>query len=598
MSNLVDKILKISRKTAFDFRKYAYPEDELSYLFSQWVDYYKMKFAICNLIKPKNILEIGVRYGYSAVTFLKAAPHASYIGIDNDSATFGGSTGAFHWAKKITEGHKADFLLSDTQKMKSLPGTFYDLIHIDGQQDGDGTFHDLEMALEKGRYILVDGFFWSTENMLSSTFFMKKYSRFFEYSVIIPGYAGDLLIKTKDNAKNMFSGQSKQYSLLRDYYDRSYYLSDCGGYEAFSETNGTELDERLRAVYALVNPRKDKRILDIGCGRGELAYAISQSGALVVGLDYSKDAIEIAKKTFRQYPDGHLEFLTSEVLDYKTDEKFDIIIASDIIEHIEQEILIKVLKKVSALLKEDGRFIIHTAPNLLNYQYGYSKRRKLIKQAGSYIPANPRSFYEDLMHINEFTPGRLNRVLKSIFTDTLTWVNHFPDLAGSLERRFHKNDFAYADSVFAIASNGNIDKQDVLASISQYELDRENIFIEIGIKEAVSVMASSKLVKLPLTIYNKCESKIASFHPNPVYLSYHWTTETGGLIIHDGIRTPLNSPILPGEFLETFINVVTPGKPGNYVLQITLVQEGCFWFEDVVDNLPLKLDIHVNEPYV
>jgi hypothetical protein len=64
MSGVLNKIFKIKRKTSFDFRKYAYPNDELSYLFDKWVDYYRMKYSICKAISPKSILETGVRYGY------------------------------------------------------------------------------------------------------------------------------------------------------------------------------------------------------------------------------------------------------------------------------------------------------------------------------------------------------------------------------------------------------------------------------------------------------------------------------------------------------------------------------------------------------
>lgn len=590
MRNIIDIMEKVYKKTDFDFREYANPKDELSHLFEQWVDYYKMKYAICRAIKPKRILEIGVRYGYSAISFLKAAPYASYLGIDNDSATFGGSIGAFQWAKKITEKYKADFLLSDTQKLTSLPGEFYDLIHIDGQQDGDGTFHDLEMALEKGNFILVDGFFWSTENMLSSTYFMKKYSDFFEYAVIVPGYAGDLLIKTKDRARNIFSDKSKNYLYLKNWYNKNYYLTDCGGYENFAESNGMVIDDRLRAVYSIADPKQDESILDIGCGRGELAYVLSKSGCNVIGLDYSNDAIEIAKKTYGQCQLKNLEFICIDVLDYNTERKFDKIIASDVFEHIEQDMLAKVIEKVLELLKEDGSFIVHTYPNLLKYKYGHSKKRNQAKACGSYIPRNPRSYYEDLMHINEFTPARLRNVLRSSFKHTLTWVNQYPDIAGSLNKKYTKSDFMNADSIFSIATNSVLSKEKVLASIMQTEIDRNEISIRIETKFGSLQLLPSRLVNLNLIIHNNCKEKLASFEPYPVYLSYHWVNEKGEIIIHDGIRTALNIPILPGRYLDTFINIMTPDKPGKYYLQITMVQENCFWFEKYIEGLPLQLE--------
>ncbi len=175
---MIDKIFEIKKNVDFDFRKYTYGNDPLKYLFDEWVDYYKLKFAICKAIDPKSILEIGVRYGYGAITFLNACPDASYLGIDNNSDTFGASIGAIKWAKEITKGFNVEFLIANTQELKEFPGDYFDLIHIDGQQDGDGTYRDLELALGKGYFILVDGYYWSKENMLSSTYFTEK-SEFF-----------------------------------------------------------------------------------------------------------------------------------------------------------------------------------------------------------------------------------------------------------------------------------------------------------------------------------------------------------------------------------------------------------------------------------
>ncbi|WP_090673911.1 methyltransferase domain-containing protein [Paenibacillus tianmuensis] len=45
-----------------------------------------------------------------------------------------------------------------------------------------------------------------------------------------------------------------------------------------------------KGAVELLNPAKGERILDLGCGTGDLAYEINQTGAAVTGLDLS-DAI-------------------------------------------------------------------------------------------------------------------------------------------------------------------------------------------------------------------------------------------------------------------------------------------------------------------
>lgn len=91
---------------------------------------------------------------------MDAAP-AAYLGINNDSDTFGGMRGAINWARRITPESRARFLLADSQNMPQFPGDAYDLIHIDGQQDDMGWSGDLRKAIRQGRHILVDGYFWT-----------------------------------------------------------------------------------------------------------------------------------------------------------------------------------------------------------------------------------------------------------------------------------------------------------------------------------------------------------------------------------------------------------------------------------------------------
>lgn len=229
---MLDELISIYNNTDYDFRDYAFPNDELSYLFNEWVEYYRMKYAIAKMIQPKSILEIGVGYGYNAITFLKASKNATYLGI-NDSGNIDKAEKEVNWAKKLTKNYNSDFLLANSRSITALPGDFYDLIHVDAKYDGDETFHNLELALEKGSWILVDSHFWSNENLFSVTYFLNKYKDFIDFSFTIPACAGELLIKIKDSAKHIFTKYAdKNYSNLKSTYNSNYFLGDCGGYDS------------------------------------------------------------------------------------------------------------------------------------------------------------------------------------------------------------------------------------------------------------------------------------------------------------------------------------------------------------------------------
>lgn len=591
---MFEEILTNYLKTSFDFRKYTCREDELSYLFEEWIDYYKMKYAIAKALQPKSILEIGVRYGYSAIAFLEASENGTYLGIDNNSNTFGGKEGAIDWAKKITEDFDAEFLLADTQSMTSFPGEFYDLIHIDGQQDGDGTFHDLELALEKGKWILVDGYFWSNENLLSSTHFIKKYKDFIECAIILPSYAGELLLKTNESAKNIFNKYNdKKYSVLEKMYSEHYFLEDCGGFESFKRNKGLALeDHRLIATYQLTDPHVDMEILDIGCGRGELSYALSLAKAKVTGIDYSESAIEIAKETFLNNTlTNNLNFIKNDFLNYNFNKKFDRIIATDFVEHIEAQKLQLMVQKISSLLTENGIFIIHTAPNKLYYQHAYEEKRKMAKEAGGYLPKNPRTFYEDMMHINEQTPQNLNDLLSEYFPFVLTWVSTSPDLVGSLSRPFSWQECINARDIYCVASFKTINKDSIIHLLTQQKLNPKKVNIELFSPKTFLELPKGEKITLDIDVSNNGEEGLVSLPPYPVHISYHWMRENGDFEIYDGVRTGILPLLRPKEKRQFKIDLVTPEVQGKYTLQLTLVQEQCFWFDEATDHLPLNIEV-------
>jgi 2-polyprenyl-3-methyl-5-hydroxy-6-metoxy-1,4-benzoquinol methylase len=591
---VIEKILKIHREINFDFRDFVNPSDELSYLFNEWYDSYRMKYAICKALEPKTILEIGVRYGYSAITFLSAVPDARYLGIDNNTETVACLNGGIEWAKKITKNYKAVFLIADTHKMAALPGEYNDFLYIGRQQDGDGTFHDLELALPKAKWILLGGYFWSKENMLSATYFLEKYKQFIECAIIIPSYAGDLLIKTKESAKNIrIKGENYSDHTIREEYDQTYFLQDCGGYDSFKKYQGKQLtDERLLAAFYLTSPTHDTSILDIGCGRGELCYALAQAGASVTGIDYSPSAIAIAEKTFHDATNkDKLEFICDDFLQFNFDKKFDRIIATDFIEHIEKNRCDIVLRKVAGLLKPGGLFVLHTSPNALNYETPYAKKRAIARSIGSYLPKNPRTHYEEIMHINEQTPDLLKTNLEKHFPYSIVWFATPPDIVGSLGRTFLMNETINARSIFAVASKSPLEHSHILNQLIQNPLDTKKLTAKISVGSYPATVAPDEHFSVDITLDNLSEERWVSLLPNPVHLTYHWLDEKGEFTVFEGIRTIIRYPLLPMERRKFSIDVIAPKTYGNNILQVTLVQEACFWFEKVVQDLSVFLMI-------
>ena len=103
-----------------------------------------------------------------------------------------------------------------------------------------------------------------------------------------------------------------------------------------------------------------KNILDIGCGACRLSKILVEKKCNVTAIDSDEKAIEIAKKK------GIMGF-KADISNWKTDTKFDCVIASDVLEHIDNDK--RIIKKIHAMLKPGGCLIL----NVPSYKFLFGK---------------------------------------------------------------------------------------------------------------------------------------------------------------------------------------------------------------------------------
>ena len=115
-----------------------------------------------------------------------------------------------------------------------------------------------------------------------------------------------------------------------------------------------------------VNILNDINCLDVGCGGGILAEKLKRLGANVTGIDASKNSIEIAKDHAKK---SRLEIdykciTTSKLLEIREEKvlnKFDLVIASEVIEHVNNRK--KFLSDVANLCRPGGLVVFTTINN-------------------------------------------------------------------------------------------------------------------------------------------------------------------------------------------------------------------------------------------
>jgi trans-aconitate methyltransferase len=99
-----------------------------------------------------------------------------------------------------------------------------------------------------------------------------------------------------------------------------------------------------------LNPRAGERILDLGCGTGQLTAEIARSGATVIGMDKSPDMLAEARKN---YPD--LAFVVGDAASFHFPEPFDAVFSNAVLHWVKDAE--GAIQSIAQALRPSGRFV-------------------------------------------------------------------------------------------------------------------------------------------------------------------------------------------------------------------------------------------------
>ena len=103
-----------------------------------------------------------------------------------------------------------------------------------------------------------------------------------------------------------------------------------------------------------------KKILDVGCGGGILAEALSELGANVTGIDASENTIGVAKSHSKSIS-SNVRFIQNTIEEFMAsnpEEKFDVITCLEMLEHVPSPG--EIIKNCSDILNKDGDIFFST----------------------------------------------------------------------------------------------------------------------------------------------------------------------------------------------------------------------------------------------
>jgi len=106
----------------------------------------------------------------------------------------------------------------------------------------------------------------------------------------------------------------------------------------------------------LLDPKPGERILDCGCGAGQLTAKIAAAGAQVAGMDLSPDMIAKARANFPE-----IEFKIGDATAFEVDEPVDAVFSNAVLHWVKDAAA--AIRCVHRALKTGGRFVMEMGGN-------------------------------------------------------------------------------------------------------------------------------------------------------------------------------------------------------------------------------------------
>lgn len=192
---------------------------------------------------------------------------------------------------------------------------------------------------------------------------------------------------------------------VKHLYTEEYFLGSATGHDEFRAFKGKydQLIVKFRMVIRLLELNPSESFLDIGCGRGELVIHHALAGGKSTGVDFSPEAIKLAKEKADELQ-AECSFIVSSFENIDETKKFDKLTSIDFIEHISAEEGNLFFSKCFDLLNPNGRLLVYTYPNTIRRKYGYKLIRFLSILKGRPAPkkeSDTVSSHYKQYHLNE-----------------------------------------------------------------------------------------------------------------------------------------------------------------------------------------------------
>jgi SAM-dependent methyltransferase len=135
--------------------------------------------------------------------------------------------------------------------------------------------------------------------------------------------------------------------------------------------------EHYHRYYFASRFAQNKRILDMACGEGYGSAFLSQQAEAVIGIDCDPATVEHAREKYSSRTNLHFETGHCEESP-EGEQSFDLVVAFELLEHLDSDAQSRFLANVRRVLKEDGLFIV-SSPDRDEYAETHRSRNEFHK---------------------------------------------------------------------------------------------------------------------------------------------------------------------------------------------------------------------------
>jgi SAM-dependent methyltransferase len=185
---------------------------------------------------------------------------------------------------------------------------------------------------------------------------------------------------------------------------------------------------------------KKTEVLDIGCGAGTICFYLANKVKKITGVDISERAINTCKKSSTVLHIKNVEFRTMNFPVELPSGRYDLIILSEVIEHIENDDI--AIKNIAKLLRRNGIVLITTpsknAPlyrmGLLHKfdksvghlrRYNMDEIQRICRRNGLKViyAEKTEGILRNFLYTNPIA-GKSIKFIKFFLSDIITWIDN------------------------------------------------------------------------------------------------------------------------------------------------------------------------------